>query len=215
VHLAREEFSDTEYRNSAVVCFPMQKNPIIDDMIADIRANHIGAKKGMTLARARFYEIDRVLHNGGTDIDMIIDLEAAKRHDYSAIKKDVAGVMKHIDGKDDVLVKVIECAPYFNDDELIEISKAVVNRGADYLKTTTGFGARNAPIRDVNVFATVLDEMGSPAGIKAAGGITYFDQAAAFFGVSQAYGARPFIIGASEYVSVRPEDSSPRCVSGY
>jgi len=198
IYIATEEFNGTSYKNSAVVAFPTEKCPTLEEMAANIRAIYIEGRDHSNLQTARLHEIDQVVEAGATDIAMIIDLEAARKNDYKTIEREVRQVRDHL--PKDVLLKVIECAPYFTDEELIKISKAVIGGGADYLKTTTGFGRRVAILRDMHIFGQALVETGSDAGMKAAGGIKTPEEAAAFFGVSQVYGPRGFIIGAGSYI---------------
>jgi len=196
IKLATELFAGEDYRNAAVIAFPTEPGQkTLASMIANIDDLWVG--RYGTLQDLRLEEVDRVLEDGGNEIDMIVDLRAARAGNYGAIEREVREVKSHM-GEGDLL-KVITCAPYFPDNELVEISRAVIQGGADYLKTTTGFGARPAALRDLYVFHIAAEEEGSDIGFKAAGGIKNPEQAAAFYGVTQLHGPRPFIIGAGSY----------------
>lgn len=195
--IAYKELKDTFYKISSVVGFPTEK-PLssLEEMISNIEKS---LDKNISIKENKKREIDYAISLGANEIDMIIDLEAAKRGDYSAIEKDVADLKRYI--PKNINLKVIECAPYFNDNKLKEITKAVVYGGGDFVKTTTGFGKRGASLRDVKIFAETLNEIDPKGkiGIKAAGGIKNKEQAEKFYKESQKYTQRPFIIGASSY----------------
>jgi len=199
IPVATMGFKGTEYKNSAVVCFPTGKFLTIKDMNDNIEEVYVKNRGYRNLETARLYEIEKVINEGANEIDMIIDLVAAVNNNHFQLFVDIKTVKNHL--PPDVALKVIECAPFFNDEQLWQISKTAIAAGANYLKTTTGYGPRSASLRDVNIFANCLREhdKSGRVGIKAAGGIKNLEQAAAFYGMSQAFGPRKFIIGESSY----------------
>jgi deoxyribose-phosphate aldolase len=195
INIATQAFQNTSYRNSSVICFPTEKCPSLEAMIKE--NHHYTNKKYRDCISAQIHQAEEALTYGATDIDSIINLQAAAEKDYLTIQREVKHLKKSLPSN--ICLKVITCNPFFNDNQLIEISKAVIDGGADFLKTGTGFEPRGVLERDVYVFAHALKEKKSPIGIKVAGGVSHYTQASLLFTASQIFGPRPFIIGESNY----------------
>ena len=211
--IAKQCFEGTKYRNSSVLVFPTVKCPTVDEMIKNRKEAYMA--DGSSLADARKGLIDQALKGGANELDMIIDLKAAKDGNYATVRDDVQGAREYT-ARSDITLKVIECAPFFDNQQLVDITKAVLDGGADYVKTTTGFGSRAASLRDIHLFGMVLAQEGlDDVGIKAAGGIKTVDQARAAYGASQIFGTRPFIIGESSYDLKQNPLNSDNCGDSY
>jgi len=96
---------------------------------------------------------------------MVINVGAAKAHDWDTVLKDIVAVVKAANG---VLVKVIIETCYLTDEEKVKVCELAVEAGADFVKTSTGFGTGGATVSDV---ALMKKAVGENAEVKASGGI--------------------------------------------
>lgn len=111
------------------------------------------------------------IENGASEIDMVLDIGAAKDGRWEAVRSDVEGVVETAheaaDGRK-VIVKVILENCYLTKDEIVRACNECVAAGADFVKTSTGFGTGGAVVEDV---ALMKKTVGSRCRVKAAGGI--------------------------------------------
>jgi deoxyribose-phosphate aldolase len=127
----------------------------------------VGFPLGATLAEVKAYEAQRVVEHGACEVDMVINVGALKSRDYRLTERDVAGVVaaSHPGG---ALVKVIIEAAFLTDDEKVKACVVAKAAGADFVKTSTGFGPGGATAADVALMRRVV---GPGMGVKAAGGV--------------------------------------------
>lgn len=125
----------------------------------------IGFPLGATTSDVKAYETTTAIANGCDEVDMVINVGLAKDHDYEGVYEDILAVVKAASG---TLVKVILETCYLNEEEIIECSKQAQRAGADFVKTSTGFGSRGASVEDV---LTMKNVVGDTLGVKASGGI--------------------------------------------
>ena len=131
----------------------------------------IGFPLGAATTAAKAFEAADAAQNGATEIDMVINVGAAKDGRWDDVEADIAGVAAAIEGK--ALLKVIIETCLLTDGEKIEACRAAVRAGADFVKTSTGFSKAGANAADV---ALMRKTVGPDVGVKAAGGIrTYAD----------------------------------------
>ena len=104
---------------------------------------------------------------GATEIDMVINIGALKSQDHDLVARDIAAVVRTAHAGN-ALVKVIIEAALLTDDEKITACQLAQSAGADFVKTSTGFGPGGATVEDVALMRRVV---GPTMGIKAAGGI--------------------------------------------
>ena len=117
--------------------------------------------------------------NGATEIDMVIDIGAAKEHRWDAVGADIAAVVRATrSGERHALVKVIVETCYLTDDEIVRACQRAQCAGADFVKTSTGFATPkdkdgNALPNGATVHAVTLmrETVGAVMGVKASGGI--------------------------------------------
>jgi len=133
----------------------------------------VGFPLGATLPEVKAYEAQRVIEDGATEIDMVINIGALKSKDYELVQRDIASVVRtcHNNG---AICKVIIEAALLTDEEKIKACQLAKAAGADYVKTSTGFGPGGATVEDVALMRRVV---GPEMGIKAAGGIRTFETA--------------------------------------
>ena len=125
----------------------------------------IGFPNGYDTTAAKCFEAADAVKNGASEVDMVINVGWVKDGAYDDVLNEIKAVKEHCDGK---LLKVIIETCLLTDEEKIEMCRVVSESGADYIKTSTGFGGGGATREDVALFkAHVAPHMK----IKAAGGI--------------------------------------------
>ena len=130
----------------------------------------IGFPLGANTSDVKAYETIRAIADGADEVDMVINVGLAKEHDYEGVYSDIKAV---VDAANGTLVKVILETCYLDSDEIVECSKMAKKAGADFVKTSTGFGSRGASVEDVKL---MRETVGTDMGVKASGGIhTYND----------------------------------------
>ncbi|NKQ37660.1 MAG: deoxyribose-phosphate aldolase [Chloroflexi bacterium] len=127
----------------------------------------VGFPLGATPANVKAYETEQAIRDGATEIDMVINIGALKSQDYQTVLEDIGAVVRMAHAHD-ALVKVIIEAALLTDEEKVIASQLVKTAGADYVKTSTGFGPGGATVEDVALMRRVV---GPSLGVKAAGGV--------------------------------------------
>lgn len=107
-------------------------------------------------------------------LDMVINISDVKNRLYEKVTEEIATLKKVVGDK---ILKVIIETCYLTEEEKIEMCKAVTKAGADYIKTSTGFGTGGATIEDVRLFKK---HIGKNVKIKAAGGVRSVEDLEAF-----------------------------------
>lgn len=125
----------------------------------------IGFPLGANTSSVKAFETTQAIADGADEVDMVINIGAAKAHDWDTVLKDIQAVVKAANG---VLVKVIIETCYLTDEEKVKACELSVEAGADFVKTSTGFGTGGATKEDV---ALMKKTVGDNAQVKASGGI--------------------------------------------
>lgn len=133
----------------------------------------VGFPLGANTANIKVEEAREAVRNGGTEIDMVINIGALKSGYADFVEKEIATVVKAVRGTP---VKVILEASYLNDPEKVAVCEMSARSGAAFVKTSTGYGQGGATVEDV---ALLKQTVGGRLGIKAAGGIRTYGQAMA------------------------------------
>ncbi|GBD84445.1 deoxyribose-phosphate aldolase 1 [bacterium BMS3Abin02] len=130
-------------------------------------ASVVGFPLGSTPAEIKAFEARRVIRDGATEIDMVINIGALRSGDYDLVRDDIAKVSDacHESG---ALNKVIIEAALLTDEEKVIASSLASEAKADYVKTSTGFASSGATVHDVLL---LRETVGPKMGVKAAGGI--------------------------------------------
>ena len=127
----------------------------------------VGFPLGATTADVKGYETRRAIFDGAREIDMVINVGALKSGDLRAVERDIEAVT--VPCRDcGALSKVIIEAALLTDDEKVTACTLAKAAGADYVKTSTGFGPGGATAADVALMRRVV---GAEMGVKAAGGV--------------------------------------------
>ena len=134
----------------------------------------IGFPNGYDTTAAKCFEASDAVDNGASEIDMVINIGWVKDGLYDKVLSEIRDVKGHCHGK---LLKVIIETCLLTDAEKIELCRVVSESGADYIKTSTGFGGGGATREDVALFKK---HVAPHVKIKAAGGIADLNDARDF-----------------------------------
>jgi deoxyribose-phosphate aldolase len=169
----------------------------------------VGFPLGATTADVKGYETRRVIFDGAREVDMVINVGALKSGDLLTVERDVEAVTTPC-RECGALSKVIIEAALLTDEEKITACTLAKAAGADYVKTSTGFGPGGATVADVALMRRVV---GAEMGVKAAGGVRDLE------GVKAMIAAGASRVGASAGVKIVKEASGERpggsAASGY
>lgn len=125
----------------------------------------IGFPLGANTSSLKAFEAKEAIINGASEVDMVINVSLAKEHDFEGVYKDILAVREASKG---YILKVILETCYLDNYEIEECSKASLKAGADFVKTSTGFGIGGANAEDVMLMRKIV---GDKMGVKASGGI--------------------------------------------
>jgi deoxyribose-phosphate aldolase len=131
----------------------------------------VGFPLGATTADTKNYETRRAIFDGAREIDMVINIGALKSGDLRTVERDIEAVTGPC-REGGALSKVIIEAALLTDDEKVSASTLAKAAGADFVKTSTGFGPGGATAADVALMRRVVGEQ---MGVKAAGGVRDLD----------------------------------------
>ena len=131
----------------------------------------IGFPLGATSPDVKAFEAGDAIDDGASEIDMVINIGALKVRDYDLVAQDIAGVVRVSHGRG-ALVKVILETALLNREEKVAACLISKEAGADFVKTSTGFGGGGATVEDVTLMREVV---GPQMGVKASGGVGSFD----------------------------------------
>ncbi len=126
-----------------------------------------GFPSGKHHSEVKAAEAARSVADGADEVDMVIDLGAAKAHDFAAVQADIAAVRAATPAP--VVLKVIIESAALTDHEIVEVCRAAEAAGADFVKTSTGFHpAGGASVHAVEIMSATV---GGRLGVKASGAI--------------------------------------------
>jgi deoxyribose-phosphate aldolase len=169
----------------------------------------VGFPLGATTPDVKHYETRRAIFDGAAEIDMVINIGALKSGDVRLVERDIEAVTSACCDAG-VLSKVIIEAAYLTQDEKVTACTLSKAAGADFVKTSTGFGPGGATAEDVALMRRVV---GAEMGVKAAGGVRDFA------GLEAMVAAGATRIGASAGVRIvqqaKGAPSTTGAVSGY
>ena len=132
----------------------------------------VGFPLGATPTEVKVFETQQAIRDGATEVDMVINVGALKSKDYELAERDIASIARASHAGNAILKVIIEAALLTDEEKVIACQLAKV-AGADFVKTSTGFGPGGATLEDVALMRRVVGPM---MGVKAAGGIrTYAD----------------------------------------
>jgi deoxyribose-phosphate aldolase len=134
----------------------------------------IGFPLGADLTDVKVYEAMNGALLGADELDIVINISALKSGDWKTVRKDLSDVIMATRG---LIHKAIIETCYLNEDEKKKAVMIALDAGAEFIKTSTGFGPKGAEREDVRLIKSLV---GDGAGIKAAGGIRTLKQVVDF-----------------------------------
>nr|WP_304955251.1 deoxyribose-phosphate aldolase [uncultured Acetatifactor sp.] len=154
--------------HTASVCVPPSYVKRIHDTYGE-RMNIctvVGFPLGYSATEAKLAEVRQALSEGCNEIDMVVNIGDVKNGDFDKVETEIR-TLKEACGEH--VLKVIIETCYLTEEEKIAMCRAVTGAGADYIKTSTGFGTGGATREDVELFRK---HIGPDVKIKAAGGVS-------------------------------------------
>jgi deoxyribose-phosphate aldolase len=164
----------------------------------------VGFPLGATTPDVKNFETRRAIFDGAAEIDMVINVGALKSGDLRTVERDIEAVVEPC-RQCGVTSKVIIEAALLTDEEKITASTLTKAAGADFVKTSTGFGPGGATVADVALMRRVV---GAEMGVKAAGGVRDLE------GLKAMVAAGASRIGASAGVKIVQESRGQKPSSG-
>lgn len=134
----------------------------------------IGFPNGYSTTAVKVYEAKDAIENGAEEIDMVINIGHLKDKRYQEIEEEIRRIHEACDGK---ILKVIIETCLLTEEEKIKMCEIVTSAGAEFIKTSTGFSTAGATLADVEL---MRKHVGKEVKVKAAGGISSFDDAEEF-----------------------------------
>lgn len=161
---------------TASVCIPPSYVKVVHDQYGGnpVIATVIGFPLGYNTTAVKKLETENALANGADEIDMVINIGDVKNNNFDKVLDEIK-LLKEICGNK--ILKVIVETCYLTENEKIRMCEIVTQAGADYIKTSTGFGSAGATLADVELFKK---HIGPNVKIKAAGGVKTRDDLVAF-----------------------------------
>ena len=156
-----------EFHTASVCVPPAYIKRIHDTYGAQINiCTVVGFPLGYSVTEAKVAEVEQALADGCSEIEMVVNIGDVKNGLFDKVEQEIR-TLKKVCG--DHILKVIIETCYLTEEEKIAMCHAVTNAGADYIKTSTGFGTGGATREDVELFKK---HIGPKVKIKAAGGVS-------------------------------------------
>ena len=151
----------------ASVCIPPSYVARVAEKYGDdlVVCTVIGFPLGYAETAVKVFETKEAIRAGAREVDMVINLGDVKHGDFEKITEEIRA-LKQAAG--DQILKVIVETCYLTEEEKIKLCGCVTEAGADYIKTSTGFGTGGATVEDIILFR---EHIGSGVKMKASGGI--------------------------------------------
>ncbi|MFW5747987.1 MAG: deoxyribose-phosphate aldolase [Chloroflexota bacterium] len=152
----------------------------------------VGFPLGAMATEAKVQETHIAINQGAHEIDMVLHVGALKGEDISALANDISAVVAECQTRGALSKVILETALLTNEEKVIAC-KVAQNAGADFVKTSTGFGGGGATVEDIRL---MRETVGPKMGVKASGGVRTYEDALA---VVEAGATR---IGASSGIAI-------------
>lgn len=152
VALAKEELKGTTVKVCTVVGFPL----------------------GAMSTAAKVFETQQALKDGAEEFDMVINIGELKSKNFKKVEEEIAEIKKAVGNK---ILKVIIETCYLTRQEIVIASEIAVKAGADFVKTSTGFGDDGARMENIELMKKAVN---GEAKLKASGGVKNLDTALSF-----------------------------------
>lgn len=150
VSLCKEYLADSEVSICTVIGFPL----------------------GAMSTFGKRMETRQAVTDGAREVDMVVQIGKVKEHNWDYVETDIRAVVE--EAKDKALVKVILETGFLTEEEKRQVCQIAKNAGADFVKTSTGFGPGGATKEDIRL---MRETVGEDMGVKASGGVRTFETA--------------------------------------
>lgn len=134
----------------------------------------IGFPLGANTSTVKAFEAKEAVENGATEVDMVINIGAAKAGNWELVYNDILAVVEAV--PTDVVVKVIIETSLLTDDEKVKACEAAKKANANFVKTSTGFSTGGATVSDIRLMRQTV---GAEMGVKASGGVSTTEESLA------------------------------------
>ncbi len=125
----------------------------------------VGFPLGYNTTAVKRFEMEQAIEDGADELDVVVNLGDVKNGDFQKITEEIR-TLKEAAGNH--IMKVIVETCYLTEEEKVQLCRCVTEGGADYIKTSTGFGTAGAKIEDIRL---LKKHIGPKVKIKAAGGV--------------------------------------------
>lgn len=158
-----------EYKFKSVCVNPLWVSTVREALAGTgvLTCSVIGFPFGATPTAVKVFETKQAVADGANEIDMVIDIAAALRGDREALVADISAIANAAHEGDAILKVIFETA-MLTEKAKVLACEASVEAGADFVKTSTGFGGGGATVEDV---ALMRKTVGPDMGVKASGGV--------------------------------------------
>lgn len=163
------------YKTASVCVPPTYVKRIHDIYVGKLNiCTVVGFPLGYSVTEAKAAEVEKALEDGADEIDMVVNISDVKNGLYDKVEGEIRYLKSIVGTK---VLKVIIETCFLTEEEKIAMCKAVTGAGADYIKTSTGFGTGGATLEDIKLFKK---HIGPHVKIKAAGGVNTVQDLADF-----------------------------------
>lgn len=167
--------SEAMQYGTASVCVPPCYIKRIHEKYPDLNVcTVVGFPLGYSVTEAKEAETRAALADGANEIDMVINISHVKNGDFDLVEQEIRRLKEIVGEK---ILKVIIETCYLTEEEKVRMCGIVTEAGADYIKTSTGFGTGGATLEDIRLFK---EHVGEQVKIKAAGGVKTVEDMEAF-----------------------------------
>jgi deoxyribose-phosphate aldolase len=132
----------------------------------------IGFPLGASTTETKLYEAEGAIKDGAEEIDMVINIGKLKEGDYNYVKNEIKEIVS-LARETNVLTKVIIETCLLTNEEKMKMCEIVMDAGADFIKTSTGFSKDGATVEDIKLMKSIIHDK---IGIKASGGIKDYEK---------------------------------------
>ncbi|PRR80876.1 deoxyribose-phosphate aldolase [Clostridium vincentii] len=164
---------------TASVCIPPSYVERAKEYVGDrlTLCTVIGFPNGYITKSTKIFETQDAIKNGADEIDMVINLGYVKENRFDLVEDEIRDIRKVCGSK---ILKVIIETCFLSEEEKIKMCEVVTRAGADYIKTSTGFGTGGATKEDLEL---MKKHVGPNVKIKAAGGVRDLETAELFINI--------------------------------
>ncbi|SJZ96129.1 deoxyribose-phosphate aldolase [Selenihalanaerobacter shriftii] len=180
VEEVKEKCDEAKEYDFASVCVNPAFVPMAARLLKDTSVKVctvVGFPLGANAQEVKAFETKKAISEGAQEIDMVANIGAIKSGAFDIVYNDIKAVVDstNIAGvTKDIITKVIIETSYLTDEEIVKVCKIAKDAKAEFVKTSTGFGAGGANVEDVSLMRKTV---GRSIGVKASGGIGNFDDA--------------------------------------